>query len=278
MRLAWFSPLPPDRSGISAYTTDVVAGLGHTHVIDCFVDQPEAGAVAGARGVHAAHDLVWKQARAPYDLIVYQLGNATCHDYMWAYLARYPGLVVLHDGQLHHARARSLLQQKRPLDYRTEFVFDHPDAPPDVVELGVQGLLGMTTYYWPMLRVPVTTARRIAVHGDRLAARLLETCPDIDVATIRMGVTDPIETAAPDARAVILTRHDLPPETVLFAAYGGVTPEKRIEQIVGALPAVAEVQPAVHLLLVGRDRLALRRDGRRSAPWCRRPRHHDRLR
>ena len=54
--------------------------------------------------VFIAHDFVWKQQRAPYDLIVYQLGNAPWHDYMWAYLAAFPGLVVLHDGRLHHAR------------------------------------------------------------------------------------------------------------------------------------------------------------------------------
>ena len=251
MRLAWFSPVPPDRSGISAYTTELLPGLSAGHAIDVFVDQPEPGAVAGARGVYPAHDLVRKQAREPYDLVVYQLGNASCHDYMWAYLARYPGLVVLHDGQLHHARARSLLQQKRPLDYRAEFVFDHPDAPPDIVELGVQGLLGMTTYYWPMLRVPIRAARLVAAHSERLAARVAETCPDAQVATIRMGVPDPLATAPPDARTAVLTRHNLPPDTVLFAAYGGVTPEKRIGQIVGALPAVAKVEPATHLLLVG---------------------------
>ena len=44
----------------------------------------------------------------PYDLIVYQLGNDSCHDYMWPYLVRHPGLVVLHDGQTHQARARTL--------------------------------------------------------------------------------------------------------------------------------------------------------------------------
>ena len=33
-------------------------------------------------GVFSAHDFVWKQLREPYDLVVYQLGNAACHDYM----------------------------------------------------------------------------------------------------------------------------------------------------------------------------------------------------
>ena len=49
---------------------------------------------------------------------------------MWPYLFRYPGLVVLHDAHLHHARAWSLLRRKRHEAYRAEFEFNHPEAPP----------------------------------------------------------------------------------------------------------------------------------------------------
>ncbi len=61
--------------------------------------------------VRSAHDFVWARVRTPYDLVVYQMGNAWCHDYMWPYLFKWPGLVVLHDAHLHHARAWSLLRR-----------------------------------------------------------------------------------------------------------------------------------------------------------------------
>ena len=135
-RLAWFSPLAPVKSGISQYNSELLPALTASHHIDLFVDGlPDHGdAPAKSIGLFAAHDFVWKHMREPYDLIVYQLGNAPCHDYMWAYLVRYPGLVVLHDGQLHHARGRMLLQQWRPRtdDYRREVWFNHPDANPDL--------------------------------------------------------------------------------------------------------------------------------------------------
>src|ERR1700690_1329845 len=111
MRLAWFTPLAPVKSGIAQYSRDLLPALASSCEIDVFVDgsldrveRPSAGTA-----LFSAHDFVWKHRRAPYDLVVYQLGNAPCHDYMWPYLIRYPGLVVLHDGQLHHARARALL-------------------------------------------------------------------------------------------------------------------------------------------------------------------------
>ena len=40
MRIAWFSPLPPLRSGVAAYSADVLAALRDAIAIDCFVDAP----------------------------------------------------------------------------------------------------------------------------------------------------------------------------------------------------------------------------------------------
>ena len=43
MRVAWFSPLPPDTSGIAAYSADVLELLDNPHQgysIDRFVDRP----------------------------------------------------------------------------------------------------------------------------------------------------------------------------------------------------------------------------------------------
>src|SRR5260370_738617 len=96
MRIAWFSPLPPARTGIADYSASVLplldaAGLA----IDRFEERNP-------------HDFVWHHPRAPHDLSAYQLGNAPWHDFMWGYLFRYPGLVVRHDARLHHARASQL--------------------------------------------------------------------------------------------------------------------------------------------------------------------------
>jgi hypothetical protein len=213
MRIAWFSPLPPVRSGIAAYSADVLPGLPH-HV-DCFVDRTNP--TPGPAQSRNAHDFVWAHQRAPYDLVVYQLGNAPCHDYMWAYLAAYPGLVVLHDARLHHARARRLLSQDRVDDYRREFWFDHPAAPPAFVEYVVEGLGGSVYYLWPMLRVVMQSARMVAVHSPRVAAALREEFPDTPVGAIRMGVA---AWPPPESPASVRAALGVPPSAVLFASLG----------------------------------------------------------
>src|SRR5215207_7812668 len=123
-RLAWFSPMPPVRSGIASYSAEVVTHLQHDYDIDVYVDVSGVGLAPGEARIPAprsAHDFVWRHQKHPYDLAVYQVGNSSHHDFLWPYLFRYPGLAVLHDGHLHHARAAALLRQNRAGHYRAEF-------------------------------------------------------------------------------------------------------------------------------------------------------------
>lgn len=254
-RLAWFSPLAPVKSGISQYNHELLPALAAEHEIDLFVDgKPEQFVSPDARvRLFSAHDFIWKNRERPYDLTVYQLGNAPCHDYMWAYLVRYPGLVVLHDGQLHHARGRMLLQQWRPRtdDYRREFWFNHPDANPDLAELGAVGLLGSLTYLWPMLRIVVESSRRVLVHNDWLAEQIREAHPDAMVDVVEMGVPEPA--ARPGAPERVRSRHGIAEGAVVFTAFGKVTPEKRVREAMRALASIAHTVPHAHLLVAGEN-------------------------
>ena len=249
MRLAWFTPLPPVRSGVSLYSAELLPQLKQTHAIDTFVDTVPRHPAVGANDVFSAHDFIWKHASDPYDLVVYQLGNSPCHDYMWPYLVRYPGLTTLHDGQLHHARGRCLLRRKREDDYRSEFRFNHPAAHPEVTELGIAGLLGSLTYLWPMRRVVATSSRLLVVHDSWLAEEIGEELPDAQVEVISMGV--PELPAAPEARETVRARHGIPPDAVLFAAFGKITPEKRISHALRATTTQSTGAFPIHVLLCG---------------------------
>jgi glycosyltransferase involved in cell wall biosynthesis len=240
-RIAWFSPLPPVRSGIAAYSAELVPRLAPAHDIDCFSEV-------------TARDFLWKARRHPYDLVVYQLGNAPCHDYMWGYLAAFPGLVVLHDARLHQARARDLLRQERYDDHRREFWNDHPDVRRDFVEYAVAGLGGPIYYCWPMLRLVMRTARLVAVHNPRVAADLREEFPDSAVEAIHLGtpaIGSCVPGAAAPGRGQVRASLGVADQAVLFTAFGKITAEKRIGAILRAFDAVAGERADVHLLLAG---------------------------
>src|SRR5829696_9441139 len=181
MGIAWFSPFPPVRTGIADCSAELVEALrGRGYDIDLYA-------------VSAAHDFPWTHRRRPYDLIVYQFGNSSHHDYQWAYALRYPGLVVLHDTHLHHARAAFLLRERRAADYRAEFAWNHPDVPSDAAELGVAGFDSQLYYEWPMTRALIESSRLTAAHVN---AQLLNAqfpknsqgpIPNTQLVSIRLG-------------------------------------------------------------------------------------------
>ena len=174
---------------------------------------------------------------------------------MWAYLTRYPGLVVLHDAQLHQSRAHALIARGRADDLRAELRFGHPDTPPGVAEWILAGLGNPGAPIWPLTAVPLAAARAVAVHFPALAADLREAWPGLDVHVIRHGSPDLQRLGAGSAEdhpassigstAVGSRSH------VTFAAFGLVTPEKRVPQMLRALAAIRGAVPNVRLRLVG---------------------------
>ena len=106
---------------------------------------PDDAATSGQVRVQSAHDFPWRWARGQFDLVVYQAGNSKVHDFLWPYLFRYPGLTILHDARLHHARARTLLVPGRERIYRDEFAFNERTTSPDAAELAVAVSTGRTT-------------------------------------------------------------------------------------------------------------------------------------
>jgi glycosyltransferase involved in cell wall biosynthesis len=101
-RLAYVSPLPPERSGISDYSAELLPELSRHYEIEVIVAQPE---VTDPR-VQAnclVRSVEWFQAHADrYDRVLYHFGNSSFHQHMFELLELVPGVVVLHDFFLSH--------------------------------------------------------------------------------------------------------------------------------------------------------------------------------
>ena len=237
MRLAWFSPLSPRLSGLAAYSAAIMAALAPDADIDVFVDDGDpadpAPRLGGSVAVHPAHDFVWMHARRPYDLTVYQLANAASHAYLWGYAVRYPGLAVLHDQVLHHARGARLRQAHRWSDYRAEVHYDRPDLEagiPAVADLEVPHLLAN----WPLVRPILATAHRCVVHDSAAADDLRRHYPEGRVDVIRFGVT-PLAGGRSE-------RADSAP--VVFGAFPHSACVRGLREILHALARVRRETPA----------------------------------
>jgi len=105
-KLAYVSPLPPERSGISDYSAELLPALAQHYEIEVVVAQ--TGVTNDWITVNCPVRTVdWFIANsARYDRVLYHFGNSTFHQHMFGLLDRVPGVVVLHDfflsGVIHH--------------------------------------------------------------------------------------------------------------------------------------------------------------------------------
>jgi glycosyltransferase involved in cell wall biosynthesis len=96
-KLAYLSPLPPERSGISDYSAELLPELSRHYDIDVIVSQgvvsdPWIKANCPIRSVE------WFRIHADrYDRVLYHFGNSHFHQHMFNLLEEVPGVVVLHD-------------------------------------------------------------------------------------------------------------------------------------------------------------------------------------
>ena len=101
-RLAYFSPLPPARTGIADYSAELLPALSQHYDIDVIVCS-DAEKTPLPSGCLAVRDAAWFERHARlYDRIVYHIGNSLFHHHMFPLLEKFPGVVVLHDFYIGH--------------------------------------------------------------------------------------------------------------------------------------------------------------------------------
>ena len=93
MRVAVFSPLPPAKSGIADYSAALLAPLERCAEVTTFGQAPT----------------VFQPA--DFDVALYQIGNNPYHAFAYEMALRHPGVVVLHEANLHHLIAELTIRR-----------------------------------------------------------------------------------------------------------------------------------------------------------------------
>lgn len=97
-RLAFVSPLPPERTGIADYSAEMISALATYYDIEIIVEQKQVDTPWATVHPERIHDVAWLRNHAQeMDRVVYQMGNSPFHAYMLPLLREIPGAVVLHD-------------------------------------------------------------------------------------------------------------------------------------------------------------------------------------
>lgn len=228
MRVAFFSPLPPARSGIADYSEALIDSLRHLVDLEIFFNPSQ----------------VFDPSR--FDVALYQIGNNGCHDFVYETALKHPGVVVMHESNLHHLIADLTIRRNDWNAYIRECEYN---GGPTARDYGVRVRnleVGPDYEGVPMTRRLLESARGVVVHSHFMETEMRTAGYPGPVAVIPHGAWIP--TADRNG-----WRHKLGLDeaTPLIGIFGFLKPYKRIAESLRAFKRLIQLTPNARMILVG---------------------------
>lgn len=246
VKILWASPLPPTRSGVADYAVELLPEL--SRLADVRVVTPPGAESESASGRVAGCALVPTSATVAGDEIqLVHLGNNPYHEWLIDRLRQPRTVVVLHDAVLHHLLVEATLARGEPERFAALLRQAHPEAGA-LVRARALGVTGRRDpFLFPARRAFLQNAAMVVVHSSWAAAQVEGDYPGLPVRRVGLAVADPGAVDRPAERE----RLGIPPDTVLLAHLGFLTPEKGLVDVLGALAAARSNGVPARLLMVG---------------------------
>lgn len=246
MRLAWLSPLPPQRSGIADYSAELLPHLAEHLELELFVDEgvkvsPDIRARFPVHG-----DRAFPEMRGRFDAVLYHLGNnVDYHARIWRMVVRFPGVVVLHEAMLHHL-VRGMTLSKGDLDgYVEEMRYAYGRTGHALARRSLDTGIPLDVWSYPLFERVVDSSLALIVHNELTRQRVLASRPLARVTRVPHHLS--LGESGPGDRASL----GIPENAFVLASFGFITPAKRLEVSLRAFARLRKERPDALYLLVG---------------------------
>ena len=228
MRIAFVSPLPPARSGIADYSEALIASLRHLAELETIS--------SGTQPFDPQR----------YDMALYQIGNNGYHDFVYETALRHPGVVVMHESNLHHLLTDLTIRRDNWDAYIEECAYNGGEVARAYAERVRKLEVGPDYEGLPMTRRLLESARGVIVHSHFMEAEIRATGYTGPVAVIPHGAWIP----EADRNGF---RHKLGLDeiTPLVGVFGYLKPYKRIAESLRAFRRLVRLVPNARMILVG---------------------------
>ena len=228
MRVAFFSPMPPSKSGIADYSAALVEPLSELVDLQVFSEQPD------------------NFEPSKFDIPIYQIGNNQFHSFAYDRALAFPGVVVLHEANLHHLIAERTIKNNDWDGYLRELEFDG-GVQAATYGQRVRALeVGPDYEGVPMLRRILQASRGIIVHSHFVERAVRQAGFDGPIGVIPHGAW-----LVEGDRFGVRQRLGLDTATPLIGIFGFLKPYKRIAESLRAFQRLTRVHPHARLILVG---------------------------
>ena len=240
LKVAYFSPLNPQQSGISDYSEELLMHLRSYLDVDLFVDgfSPSNRQIADAfRIIDYQHDPEALELLPNYDAAIYHIGNDyRYHSGIYFAMQRHPGIVVLHDFALQDFFLGIARQQNQMSIYFDEIEAGHGRR--ERLRAEEHFARGAAPFHesapldFPLNTRVTRMAEGVVVHSQWSRDEIAAVAPGVPIACIKHHITQ----RAAETPPVVKEQNG----AVNIASFGLITPDKAIERIFRALSALRD--------------------------------------
>jgi glycosyltransferase involved in cell wall biosynthesis/SAM-dependent methyltransferase len=220
--------MPPAKSGIADYSAALLEELQKLGQVQVFSSRPS--------NFDPAH----------FDVALYQIGNNAYHDFCYEAAIENPGVVVIHEANLHHLIA-DLTIKRGDWDAYMRAVAEEGDLEAIEYSQRVRALeVGPDYEGLPMLRRLLSRSKAAIVHSRHVERELRAAGFEGPVGKIQHGAWIPQA-----SRAAYRLRLGLDETTPLIGIFGFLKPYKRIAESLRAFRRLVRLDPSAKMILVG---------------------------
>ncbi|MBL8233161.1 MAG: glycosyltransferase, partial [Bryobacterales bacterium] len=232
MKVAFFSPMPPAKSGIADYSAALVEELRKRSGVTV-ISGPDGKALAAKVADH--------------DIALYQLGNNEYHVHAYEAALEHPGVIVMHEANLHHLICDLTIRRNNWDAYVAEAEYNGGPQARAYAEQVRTLKAGPDYEGLPMLRRVLERSKAAIVHSHCVEHELREAGFQKPIAVIPHGAW-----LRPDAnRMDFRQRLGLAEDTPLIGIFGFLKPYKRIAESLRAFQRLVRLVPDAKMILVG---------------------------
>ena len=246
MKVAVFTPLNPVRCGVSDYSEALLPHLSDHFSTTVFVDGYSPSGFTRDKKILIRPATEFDPTK--FSSVVYHIGNNPYHVYAYKAALKYPGIVVLHEFNLHHLIAAATIKLGDWSRYLTEAQYNGGSEALALAKRVRALEIGPDYDGLTMNRRLLECSRALIVHSRFLHKQVREANFELPVAHIPHGAWIP-EVNRHQYRAKL----GLGPSTPLIGIFGFLKPYKRIAESLRALASVVRVHPHVRIILVGEE-------------------------
>ena len=257
MRIAYFSPLNPVKSGISDFSEELIPELGKNMNIEIFTikGQVKNKEISKKFKVHNISEYEDENIRRRFDLAVFHIGNSyACHSEIVETFKNYGGIIELHDASLHHYLAEETIVKHENDKYVEIMEYCHGKKGRETALRFLNGEIGApwetSSARFTVCKHLIDRAQGVIVHSDFAKQMVLGIRPDAKVVNIPLHTPDictNYEVLKKNARKKLGISDDI----YIFGAFGHATVHKRIPQILQALSQYKKEKGNFHFYIVG---------------------------